>query len=117
MSIALQNSVVYGPIQSRRLGVSLGINILPTEAKFCLSDCLYCQYGWTDLRKVQMSKLDAYQEFSNLLARVGGAMADITRKIVNLAPITSLSMNIADLNRISQTSTETENPCSDMQLN
>lgn len=43
----LQNGAVYGPIQSRRLGVSLGINPLPVSYKFCDFDCVYCQYGWT----------------------------------------------------------------------
>ena len=44
---ALQNSAVYGPIHSRRLGYSLGINPLPLTYKFCDYDCVYCQYGWT----------------------------------------------------------------------
>ena len=43
----LQDSVVYGPIHSRRLGYSLGINPLPVSYKFCDFDCVYCQYGWT----------------------------------------------------------------------
>jgi len=43
----LQTSVVYGPIHSRRLGNSLGINCLPFCSKFCNFDCVYCQYGWT----------------------------------------------------------------------
>lgn len=46
-TIPLQDSVVYGPIHSRRLGSSLGINILPVSRKVCSSDCVYCQYGWT----------------------------------------------------------------------
>lgn len=45
--IPLQDSVVYGPIRSRRLGSSLGLNILPTGHKACSSNCVYCQYGWT----------------------------------------------------------------------
>ncbi len=45
--IPLQNSVVYGPIRSRRLGHSLGINVLPLTHKVCSSNCVYCQYGWT----------------------------------------------------------------------
>ena len=45
--ISLQDSVVYGPIQSRRLGSSLGINPLPLSYKLCSSNCVYCQYGWT----------------------------------------------------------------------
>lgn len=47
MPIDLQNSTVYGPIHSRRLGNSLGINILPLSWKLCDFDCVYCQYGWT----------------------------------------------------------------------
>lgn len=43
----LQDGAVYGPIYSRRLGCSLGINPLPVSYKFCDFDCVYCQYGWT----------------------------------------------------------------------
>ncbi len=57
MTIELQNSVVYGPVASRRLGASLGINILPTQTKFCLSDCIYCQYGRTDRSQMKGIKL------------------------------------------------------------
>ena len=39
-------SIVYGPIHSRRLGVSLGINLMPTDAKLCTFDCVYCECGW-----------------------------------------------------------------------
>ena len=46
-TIALQDSTVYGPIRSRRLGNSLGINLLPLSHKVCSSNCVYCQYGWT----------------------------------------------------------------------
>jgi wyosine [tRNA(Phe)-imidazoG37] synthetase (radical SAM superfamily) len=46
-TIPLQDSVVYGPIRSRRLGASLGINVLPVSRKVCSSNCVYCQYGWT----------------------------------------------------------------------
>ena len=42
----LFDSIVYGPIQSRRLGVSLGINLMPTTAKLCTFDCVYCECGW-----------------------------------------------------------------------
>ena len=39
---------IYGPVNSRRLGVSLGINILPHGRKICNLDCLYCFYGKTE---------------------------------------------------------------------
>lgn len=67
MSIPLQSAYVYGPIHSRRLGHSLGINILPNDAKFCLSNCLYCQYGTTNLRAVRMIKLPPAQKIIEML--------------------------------------------------
>lgn len=45
--ISLQQGIIYGPVPSRRLGRSLGINLLPAEYKLCSFNCLYCQYGWT----------------------------------------------------------------------
>lgn len=42
----LFSSIIYGPIRSRRLGVSLGVNLIPTDAKLCTFDCVYCECGW-----------------------------------------------------------------------
>ncbi|MBI4475527.1 MAG: radical SAM protein [Acidobacteria bacterium] len=47
MSLPLLDSIVYGPVKSRRLGCSLGINLLPPRLKVCTFNCAYCQYGWT----------------------------------------------------------------------
>ena len=47
-TLKLQEGVIYGPIKSRRLGRSLGINLLPTTYKLCSFNCIYCQYGWTE---------------------------------------------------------------------
>lgn len=54
----LWDSIAFGPIHSRRLGHSLGINLLPTEKKICSFNCLYCECGWTLEKDVQL--LDAY---------------------------------------------------------
>ena len=43
----LQKAIVYGPVQSRRLGRSLGINLTPAGRETCNYNCAYCQYGWT----------------------------------------------------------------------
>ena len=43
--------MLYGPEQSRRLGFSLGVNLLPAEEKTCNFDCLYCECGWTPWTK------------------------------------------------------------------
>ncbi len=42
----LREETVFGPIHSRRLGNSLGINIMPQNGKFCNFDCIYCECGW-----------------------------------------------------------------------
>lgn len=47
MTIELKRGMVYGPVASRRLGRSLGINLLPSRHKLCTFDCAYCQYGPT----------------------------------------------------------------------
>lgn len=45
---ALYTDIIYGPVRSRRLGVSLGVNLLPLTAKVCSFDCIYCECGWND---------------------------------------------------------------------
>ncbi|MCK6649429.1 MAG: radical SAM protein, partial [Bacteroidia bacterium] len=50
METKLFDSIIFGPIKSRRLGVSLGINLLPIDSKLCNFDCIYCECGWTDLK-------------------------------------------------------------------
>ncbi len=42
----LFDSIIYGPIHSRRLGISLGVNLMPTTAKLCTFNCIYCECGW-----------------------------------------------------------------------
>ncbi len=43
---ALFHDVIFGPVRSRRLGVSLGVNLLPTYSKLCNFNCIYCECGW-----------------------------------------------------------------------
>lgn len=45
MLLDLKSEIIYGPVSSRRLGRSLGVNVLPSGRKVCTFDCLYCQYG------------------------------------------------------------------------
>ena len=42
----MRETLVFGPIHSRRLGSSLGINLLPEKGKLCNFDCIYCECGW-----------------------------------------------------------------------
>jgi wyosine [tRNA(Phe)-imidazoG37] synthetase (radical SAM superfamily) len=43
---ALFDDVIFGPVRSRRLGLSLGVNLLPLASKLCNFDCIYCECGW-----------------------------------------------------------------------
>ena len=45
---SLYDNIIFGPIRSRRLGLSLGVNLLPVESKLCSFDCIYCECGWND---------------------------------------------------------------------
>lgn len=46
MQTVLFHSTIFGPIHSRRLGVSLGVNLMPDDGKVCTFDCLYCEAGF-----------------------------------------------------------------------
>ena len=46
MVTILFHSTIFGPIRSRRLGVSLGINLSPNDGKICSFDCIYCEAGY-----------------------------------------------------------------------
>lgn len=65
MSTFLFDSIVFGPVRSRRLGVSLGINLLPINSKICSFDCIYCECGWTD--KKEKGRLPLREEVKNYL--------------------------------------------------
>lgn len=48
MGTFLFDEIIFGPLKSRRLGVSLGINLLPINKKVCNFNCVYCECGWTN---------------------------------------------------------------------
>ena len=67
MSTFLFDQIIFGPIKSRRLGVSLGINLLPTDSKLCSFDCIYCECGWTPRKRNQKAVLPERNEVSKRL--------------------------------------------------
>ncbi|MBO7542059.1 MAG: radical SAM protein [Bacteroidales bacterium] len=60
---------IVGPIHSRRLGSSLGINLLPQERKLCTYDCIYCECGWNSETEKKAIKLPTFEEVSELLEK------------------------------------------------
>ncbi|MDD4969036.1 MAG: radical SAM protein [Paludibacter sp.] len=59
----LFDELIFGPIHSRRLGLSLGVNLLPTDAKICSFDCIYCECGYnTTMHESPIPKREQVRE-------------------------------------------------------
>jgi wyosine [tRNA(Phe)-imidazoG37] synthetase (radical SAM superfamily) len=63
----LFHETVFGPVKSRRLGVSLGINLLPIDYKYCTFNCVYCECGWTHNKPEGSKGLPSRAEVKDLL--------------------------------------------------
>ncbi len=68
MSTIVYPSPIFGPVHSRRLGVSLGINLLPKDGKWCSFDCLYCECGLNEERRAK-APLPTREEVREALER------------------------------------------------
>ena len=66
MSTTIYPSPIFGPIKSRRLGISLGINLLPDDGKVCTFDCIYCECGLNATRRAK-SPMPTRQEVAKAL--------------------------------------------------
>lgn len=56
MSTIIYPSPIFGPVHSRRLGVSLGINLMPADGKVCTFDCIYCECGFNAERRPRQKR-------------------------------------------------------------
>ncbi len=87
--IALQSGIIYGPVRSRRLGLSLGINLLPTDYKVCSYNCLYCQYGWTPRRSLNPAHaLKDLPQPAEVRVALEKALRSVVRKRAKLDAVT-----------------------------
>lgn len=67
MNTFLFDEIIFGPLNSRRLGLSLGVNLLPVDSKLCNFNCVYCECGWTDLKNAPKVKFHSRSEvFENM---------------------------------------------------
>ncbi len=64
MATFLFDQIIFGPVKSRRLGVSLGVNLLPTDSKVCSFDCIYCECGWNPKKREKKAILPMRDEVS-----------------------------------------------------
>lgn len=67
MATFLFDEIIFGPVQSRRLGVSLGVNLLPVNVKVCSFDCIYCECGFTPKKYHEKAVLPTRQEVKQKL--------------------------------------------------
>lgn len=67
MATFLFDKIIFGPVRSRRLGISLGINLLPTERKICNFNCIYCECGWTNESEISGHRLPTRKEVYDAL--------------------------------------------------
>ena len=82
----LREETVFGPIKSRRLGNSLGINLLPRKGKFCNFDCIYCECGW--------NKDGLDDKVLPTAAEVRGKLEDkLTQLLLDGTPIDSITFS------------------------
>jgi wyosine [tRNA(Phe)-imidazoG37] synthetase (radical SAM superfamily) len=81
MGTYLFDRIVFGPVNSRRLGVSLGINLLPCGKKVCNFNCIYCECGWSPSIEKEGGFLPTREEIFNALSSRLQEM-----KVKNLAP-------------------------------
>lgn len=65
MATFLFDKIIFGPVKSRRLGVSLGVNLLPVDTKICSFDCIYCECGWTPLKHEKKAELPSRQQVAD----------------------------------------------------
>jgi len=68
MSTFLFDKIIFGPVNSRRLGVSLGINLLPINRKVCSFDCIYCECGFNPGKNATKAVLPTREEVADFLA-------------------------------------------------
>ena len=74
MPVFLFDEIIFGPVKSRRLGVSLGINLLPLDYKYCNFDCIYCECGRTYKDKFKTKRFhdrkDVKQKLDEVLSEM-----------------------------------------------
>lgn len=81
----LFEEIAYGPIRSRRLGISLGMNVMPTHHKLCSFDCIYCECGFNEA--VMRPELPTRQEVREALEKKLIAMQaeDVTPDVITFS--------------------------------
>ena len=72
----LFTDIIYGPIKSRRLGISLGVNLLPLHSKLCNFDCIYCECGWNEDNRTIKPQFNSREDVREALRSTLSKMAE-----------------------------------------
>ncbi len=101
----LFDSPVFGPVHSRRLGVSLGVNLLPARAKVCSFDCIYCECGYNRDTRVNHANAQSAEAAGMRLPTREQVRLALEAKLTDMAahgrnPTSSLSPATASLRSI-----------------
>ncbi len=93
MATVIYPSPVFGPVHSRRLGISLGINLMPGDGKICTFDCIYCECGFNAERRPRQARptreeVRTVLEERLLTMRKEGIMPDVLTFAGNGEPTT-----------------------------
>lgn len=78
MSTVIYPSPIFGPVHSRRLGVSLGINLMPADGKVCTFDCIYCECGFNKDRRPKLRRPTREEVSAALDAKLKAMLAEGT---------------------------------------
>lgn len=76
MSTVIYPSPIFGPVHSRRLGVSLGINLMPADGKVCTFDCIYCECGFNADHRPHMKRPTCEEVAAALEQKLKAMQAD-----------------------------------------
>ena len=75
MPTIIYPSPIFGPVKSRRLGISLGINLLPADGKVCTFDCIYCECGLNETRRAKQA-MPTREEVATALEAIDSCPSD-----------------------------------------
>lgn len=123
----IRNNLVYGPVHSRRLGHSLGLNILPTHKKACTFDCVYCECGdepvvtqavglWPQPQEIEQALIAVFEQevFADYITFAGNgeptlhpAFAEIVDRVIRVREAYAPTIEIALLSNASMIWQET----------
>ena len=79
MGTIIYPSPIFGPVRSRRLGISLGINLMPADGKVCTFDCIYCECGFNKDYRPKLprpTREDVFEALERKLREMAGEAVD-----------------------------------------